>query len=815
MERLNTAPITSSILAGGSSEGRQATSADFGGGIAQGLGAIGAGLSTDATDATSIDQDKARIWASASVPEAELAVRQRAEARTNSLDPTAPDYPAKIAALTDQMHQDVSDTQQSLMDAAPDLAARQMVARHFGAAGLRMNDMAMQTQSALNANFTTNQVTQGTNAGTSLISSMPDNDTYARQLAQTHDAIMGLTTVSPEIKLNLLTSAQHQYSVAQTAATVAASPQAFLTSINLQGGIVRHNGAQVGGVPGQAPDAVGAPTSAPPQPGMLAVANAALAAGKSPEDALKAAATKFPDQANRFSFSQPAAGGDFTDNGKAAAPVNNDPNVAPMSDASILAGKPPLAGWANLSFGEKQNFVRQAEKQVGDTLATTRGQGTAQMQDAMSAYSNGQMYAGKAALQAQNLATRDPATAARLNNELDQGEKYAGFQANLAGMSDTQADATLATMKPPDSGEDAAVLNPIYRLALTALSNNKAAANAQPMDFAVKNGIAGAQPLDMSTPEKFGAGLQQRVATNSTMMHDHNAPSTIFTSSEIPQITAALGKLSSHDAVSYLGKMNQALGNTADLQTAMAQLGTKNPLLGLVGNMANTGANVNVGGVNMSATDIGAKILDGDRILNKSFDTAKGATPDMPSGASAIKINENQFSAAFNAALPPAAFQSPNATQAAGQQKEIFNAAKAYYVADAYSKGKPLDTVDPQGVANAVDAVTGGVAKNMGNGGTLMVPYGMPTAQFQGEWNGRVSQALLAAGHTQDEINDNGGKLRPINIGDGKYGFMSGTQLLVNPKTKQPVTVDYSQKAPAPFVPPTDPMFQQSITPRL
>jgi hypothetical protein len=210
-------------------------------------------------------------------------------------------------------------------------------------------------------------------------------------------------------------------------------------------------------------------------------------------------------------------------------------------------------------------------------------------------------------------------------------------------------------------------------------------------------------------------------------------------------------------------------------------------------------------------------VLDGDRILNKQFDTSKGNDVPMPSGANAVKINETQFASAFSQALPATAFQSPNAAQAAGQQKEIFNAVKDYFVSQAYHQGKPMDQIDPKDVKAAVDAVTGGVVKQ--SGGALMLPYGMKAQDFQSQWNARRDAALAAAGHSKEDIDRTGANLLPINAGDGKYRFMNGTNLLIDPHTGQPVTVDYAQPAPAvaPVVA-TDwrhALMSQPLTPRL
>ena len=514
---LNQQGYTSQILAGGVDEGRQATGEDFGAGVAQGIGNIGRGLGEDASVANQIDQDQGRVWASTAVSQKELAWRQDFTKKVDSLDPTSPDYPTQISSLATQAGESITQAQQDLMDQAPTRSARKSVGWHMASAGLRMNDMAMQTQSKLNADYTTGLVSQGIKADTDLIAASPDNDTFARVLQKQHDSIVGLNTIGPEVKTKLLTDVQHQYSVVQATSVMSADPQGFLSSINVQGGIQRPNGAQVGGVPTQAPGDGTVPVAQPAQPQMLAFANAQLAAGKSQEDAMRATMAKFPDQSQRFRFSVPQGGTQFVDNG--VAPTSQDPQVQPLSEQAIAASKPPMAGWKNLGFGEKVQLVRQAEGLVGKQLASTRGAGQVQFQDAMASFSAGQDYPDVEKLKAQNLVTLPPEEAQRKNDALDAGRQFAGFKAQVATMPDAQAEAWIDQHKP-EGGDEFAIKEPLYKMALAAFGSAQNDRRTKPTDFAVTNKIADAAPLDLSDPAKFGAGLRQRVAVKATMHRD-------------------------------------------------------------------------------------------------------------------------------------------------------------------------------------------------------------------------------------------------------------------------------------------------------
>lgn len=811
---LNLKPYESSILAQGSINGRQATSADFGGAIAQGLNSVSHGLSDVAATGNQIDQDQARLWASTAVSQKELALKQASQDHLNSLDPTASDYPEQIKNLTEASNERTQQATSELMAQAPDGAARKQVSYHMANAGLRLTDVAMQQTSKLNADYTTGLVQQGMKADTDIIAASPDNDTVARKLQMQHDTIVGLTTIDPETKYKLLQGVVHAYSATQAYSVMSAHPRAFLASLNLNGGVTA-KGVQRGGVPTTAPGDGSAPAAgvnpATPQPEMLAFANAQLADGKSAADAMRATIKQFSNSKGEFpsnknfSFVPSADGKSFVDNGKPAG----DPQVQPMAEADIASSNPPMMGWKNLEFSEKVQLVRQAEGLVGKAMAANRGQLGNDTRDAMASYAAGKDYPDVEGLKARNVALLNPAEATRNNDQLDSARTMGSFIAKVVDMPTPQALQFIEQYKP-QGGNEMADKQPLYEHALAAFQSVQKDRSEHWVDYAIRNNIGGAQALDFKDPQKMGAGLKERSALMETGIRDYGAKPEIFSKGEVDQLDSGISKMPAHEAVAYLASIHSSLGNSKGYATAMDQLGGKNPMLAYAGSMATTNAVVSVDGQPMAANDIAAKILVGDRINNgRTLVTGKGSDPSMPAGANANHFNENQFRAAFDLALPPQAFQSPDATRSAGQQKNMYNAVKDYYTAEAFEQGKSTTQINANDVGRAVQAVTGGTTP-MGNGGTLMVPFGVKVDDFQSQWHGRAVQALQAAGHSDDDISRSMGKLRPINLDNGRYGFMSGTHLLVDPKTSAPVVVNYAD----PYTPPpvqSTPLFGTPI----
>jgi hypothetical protein len=253
-----------------------------------------------------------------------------------------------------------------------------------------------------------------------------------------------------------------------------------------------------------------------------------------------------------------------------------------------------------------------------------------------------------------------------------------------------------------------------------------------------------------------------------------------------------MGNMTGKDRIATLASIRTGLNDPGAFATAMNQLAPKNPNLAYAGNLAARGGTAYVGGKALPAADVAATIADGDIILNgRSLDrqAAKGDDPSMPSGSKAMNFPDSQFQAQFNTVLG-GAFRSPDAQRSAAVQQETYNAAKAYYVAEAYRQGKNFDAIDPDGVKRAVEAVVGTPWNK--NGGTLLAPYGMPVEQFQDQWDDRAKGALKAAGYDDTAVDRLLDKTIPINLADGRYGFQNGTRLQTDSRGR-PVIVDYRQ----------------------
>lgn len=474
------------------------------------------------------------------------------------------------------------------------------------------------------------------------------------------------------------------------------------------------------------------------------------------------------------------------------------PQVEPLDEAAIADAKPPIAGWNNLSWAEKVSAVRQAESQMGKSLADDRGAMQRELRDANASLLAGQPFPdiNSPRFSEQNLVRLfGPDVGTRVSQELSYNGVVGSFMAGAATMPAAQRSATLSRLQPA-GGEGFADKEPTYRAAVEAANRVQVAQQKAPVEYAIANGIGGAQPLDFTSPDGLSASLKQREATSNTMVTDYGTKPQIFTDKEVDTLLGGMTKMNGQDRIRYLGSVRAGLSNPKAFATAMNELAPKNPTLAYAANMSARGGQSFVDGKPVEADRIAATIADGDIILNgRTLDKglAKGDDPSMPSGSKAVNLKEEDFRRQF-ATMTDGAFQSPDAQRSAGIQTEVYNAVKAYYVAEAYQQGKPLDQIDDTGMKRAVDAVTGGVWDRGSGGGKVFAPFGTAMSDFQNQWPQRVEQTLKENGFSDQAIKVGADQLKAVNLTDGKYGFLVGDgRMLVNPRTNQTIVVDYSR----------------------
>lgn len=492
------------------------------------------------------------------------------------------------------------------------------------------------------------------------------------------------------------------------------------------------------------------------------------------------------------------------------AALGGSPQVRPLGIQDIAGANPGIAGWNDLDLGDRIKAVRSAEATLGKTMAGDRGFMQQELKDARASLLAGKDYPGldQPRFSEGNLVRLyGPVKGAALSRDLGYWQQVGGFVKQMATMPNDQLAASLQHLQP-QGGQDEAERQRVFAAASAAAQKLVKERTTTPVEYAIQHGIQDAQPLDFSNQKNLEAGLRNRAAVMDTMTHDFGSPEAVFTKPETDQITQALKGMPGAEAVKMLGTMHAALGDSGAYSVALSQLAPHDRVIAYAGELASKDGSAYVGDTAVPTTQVAATVLDGERILDgRAFAKSKqGDQPgSVPSGSKAFRFDDTNFRMAFNQELGNA-FQSPDAQMSASQQTEMYQAARAYYVAQAYKTGGDLSVIDPDKVTQAIQAVVGSTWQTAG--GTLIAPYGMKLDTFQGQWTPRATQTLQQDGFSEDDArrildgNAVGGQsTKPINLGDGRYGFQVGTSLLYGPNGK-PVVIDYSQPFTGTLQPP-------------
>lgn len=485
--------------------------------------------------------------------------------------------------------------------------------------------------------------------------------------------------------------------------------------------------------------------------------------------------------------------------------ANGEPQVQPIPEEAIATAKPPLAGWDDLTWSEKVGYVRKAEAKQGQALSEARGKLTAGLTDAMASLKQGVTPPDITDPQYSKdnmIAVLGPDRGQRAYVELNFAKQTAANMQMLATMPKAQRDAlvqkTFATAQGVGAESNYTMAN---NLAEANDRVNKAIA-ADPINYAVSSKINGEAPLDTSSDAATIKSLARRQQTMRVMTQEQGAKPAIFTTSEAKQLSDSLARQTPDQQLKFMVDMSRGLTDPRAFQVGLNQISANNSNLAYGTNAALRLGEVNIDGKPTSGWQVGRMILEGNTILNgggytgSKDDGRPGSDdPSLPKGRFASPFSMDAFSKAFDAALGANAFQFGNAARASQTRNEAMQAAAAYFAA--YAKHTGLDTSDlttaqaTKAITDAATAVLGEQWKGAPNGGNLFAPWGMSAQDFQDQWDAHAKAAFAATGYAPEQQQAFIENATPVNAADGRYQFMYRGATVLDPRTRQPVTVSF------------------------
>jgi len=300
---------------------------------------------------------------------------------------------------------------------------------------------------------------------------------------------------------------------------------------------------------------------------------------------------------------------------------------------------------------------------------------------------------------------------------------------------------------------------------------NRLGTDIAPLDltqFASPNGQA-----------QIAGQIQARMATLATMRKEYGS---VAVKPLLPQEAQAMASMLDRGTpaqqVELLGSLRTAIGDPDAYKGALQQISPDHPVIALAGMVATNPKPLTLTthwfkpNEMLSGRDVAATLLQGERIL----DATKGQKAEDGKPQTGLYLpNDMALQTSFQSTVGNAFADRADAAQTA------YQAVKAYYTGRAAQTGRLASTkadIDTDLVDEAVKAVLGEVDNYKGNG-SVLVPWGMPTSEFEDRAHSALITELKARGMPADIAAGDYG-LR--NRSDATYYVMSGRNYVADPK---------------------------------
>lgn len=293
------------------------------------------------------------------------------------------------------------------------------------------------------------------------------------------------------------------------------------------------------------------------------------------------------------------------------------------------------------------------------------------------------------------------------------------------------------------------------------------------------------QPLDMmafTNPkgyEQVADTLRERAASIKALQ-DANPGIRVqmrpFLPAEVANMSNMLREGTVRQQQQVFATLYTAIGDRATYRAAMQQIAPDSPIKAMAGMLMANQRKLTLedkwftDDITATSGDVGATMLEGDRILNKSPDqkAEDGRPRNFP------VPDETKFKEAFKNYAGRAFAGSANEYLIAAQ------AVRAYYVGKSAKDGDVSGEVDAQRMKHAVKSVLGEVVDMNGNG-EVLAPWGMDASAFKDAAR-QAFAAEAAKLKLPPAVSANFGALGLRNFGEGTYLITQGRNFLHDTK---------------------------------
>jgi len=206
----------------------QATPEQMGAGIGRAISDLGDTF-------TKIDQDKGEVWAYKTSGEAYVDLKKKYDEDVNKLDPTDPEFNAKVNNATQNFMSQIDQTVAKYKEQAPNTYGANAFERYMVANKRSLAEQAVVRQANLSADFLKAQVDDANLLDMSRIAEDPSDRNFELVRATGEEAIKKLN-LPPELRLKWIGERNRQLALIQLDTTARNQPEYLLKSINRDGG---------------------------------------------------------------------------------------------------------------------------------------------------------------------------------------------------------------------------------------------------------------------------------------------------------------------------------------------------------------------------------------------------------------------------------------------------------------------------------------------------------------------------------------------------------------------------------------------------
>lgn len=463
-----------------------------------------------------------------------------------------------------------------------------------------------------------------------------------------------------------------------------------------------------------------------------------------------------------------------------AAPAN--PQLVSLVGQLPVEQLPAYISHANTLVNQQQALVRS-------DLVTTEG-------DHITAFMNGQTVP-------KPLSEADYTAA---YGAIEGPQRYANYQqvqqlgsdiTSMKAMPPDQMAALTENYRPDPAKPGYELATKRYDTILKAADQVNAARQADPIAYAMHNGIGNAQPLDFQDPKAFTAEMTKRQGVASTMQQTYGAPFSLLTKAEAATLSRGFDSMTTQQRLGYLGSLKSALSDPVAYRSVMQQIAPDSPVTAMAGMILSKQQPVVVPHMFGSddvyqQQDVAGLILEGEALINPTKadkkEDGKGKVFPMP--------KDQDLRDQFTSVVGKAFAADPRGADFA------YQAVKAYYAGKSARIGDISGTIDSGRLKESINAVVGGVTDINGKG-EVVRPWGMSESGFKDGTKRAYDAAMAANGYTGTQL-DTFGAYGLQSAGDSKYMLRSGTGYLSD-KRGNPIVLDLTEKpSMARFIPTKD-----------